>query len=303
MTMHDDLYNEQAMEVRAQALVDVAELALAFGRIDRTGPCHPDGTPESDSDHTVMLGWVAPALAELINHRMGFNHYNVDRIAAFALVHDAAEVHAGDTCTIRITEDELQDKAVREAAATAKIYGHFHATLPWFARMVAQYEDQTTKEARFVRAVDKVLPKMVHLVDKRIGLKKEGVSRAEFIALMRRQRQQVSENVPAGSTFILGLYDILCERVLAGWPMNEEISLPPRSPQRHTLTAGGWGGFTLVHVSCSYGDQVLTCPYTLAFELCSHGGAEWPEIITQVGAHGTYDVALDERGLLIEKVD
>src|SRR5688500_7494892 len=129
MTMHNDLYNEEQMEGRADALVRIADLALAFGRIDRTGPCHPDGTPEGDSDHTVMLGWVAPSLAELINDRMGFAHYDVNLVAAFALVHDAAEVYAGDTCTIRISEEELDSKAIREAKATARLYKEFTGVL------------------------------------------------------------------------------------------------------------------------------------------------------------------------------
>jgi putative hydrolases of HD superfamily len=295
----NDLYGEKQMKERAGAVVEMAALALAFGRIDRTGPCHPDGTPESDTDHTVMLGWVAPCLAELINDRMGFQHYDVDRIAAYALVHDAAEVYAGDTPTIRITEEELDAKAVREATATARLHRQFKKTLPWFARMVANYEDQVTKEARFVRAVDKLLPKMVHLVDKRVGLQKQGVTRGEFIALVARQRQQVLDNVSAGNVFVLGLYDILCAQVLGDW-IEDDLPSPPQPPaERHWIRIDHVA-MMLNHENCAHEAIQMTCPFTTAFEMCKRRDAEWPSEIVD-GPLGEYELALDERGLLTVK--
>ena len=43
----------------ADAVQQVARYALAFSRTDRTACQHPDGSgPESDADHTVMLGWI-----------------------------------------------------------------------------------------------------------------------------------------------------------------------------------------------------------------------------------------------------
>ena len=60
------------------AVIDLGRLAMAFGRIDRTACYHPDGGPrESDSDHTVMLGWIAPALA----HRLWLQGFAEDRSA------------------------------------------------------------------------------------------------------------------------------------------------------------------------------------------------------------------------------
>ena len=96
----------------ADAAIRLAALALAFGRIDRTACTHPDGTPESDSDHTVMLGWLAPSLAALTEPGL-----DPHLVAAYALVHDAVEVHAGDTPTLVITSQGRAEKAARERAA------------------------------------------------------------------------------------------------------------------------------------------------------------------------------------------
>lgn len=84
----------------AEAVIDLGRLALAFGRIDRTACYHPEGDMrESDTDHTVMLGWIAPALAAGLYPGV----LDPGLVASYALVHDAVEVFAGDTPTLRIT--------------------------------------------------------------------------------------------------------------------------------------------------------------------------------------------------------
>jgi putative hydrolase of HD superfamily len=150
----------RAVAGTADAVVDLARLALAFGRVDRTAVTHPDGYPESDTDHTVMLSWVAPALAELL-----FPDLDVGLVAQFAVVHDAPEVYAGDTQTLRIDEAGLAAKRGREELATGRLVDEFATRLPWFARTLVVYEAQDSREARFVRAVDKVLPRAVHLLN------------------------------------------------------------------------------------------------------------------------------------------
>ena len=81
------------------AAVRLAALVLQFGRVNRA-TFHPDGIRrETDTDHTVMLGVLAAALASRW-HTLGLN---VGRVAEFALVHDLAEAYAGDTQSFDIT--------------------------------------------------------------------------------------------------------------------------------------------------------------------------------------------------------
>ena len=156
------------------SVLHLAKLAMAFGRIDRTGVSHPDGTPESDSDHTVMLGWLACALAERW-------YPNLDRglIAQFALVHDAPEVYAGDTPTLRIDAAGLARKAEREHWSVQRLALEC-ARLPWFVRVIVLYEQQELPEARFVCALDKVVTRMVHLIDGGRGLREQGIDHVEW---------------------------------------------------------------------------------------------------------------------------
>jgi putative hydrolase of HD superfamily len=157
------------------AVLHLADLALRFGRIDRTAVHHPDGMPESDSDHTVMLGWLACALAAKWCPRL-----DLGLVAQFALVHDAPEVYAGDTPTLRIDDAGLATKFERERRAVGRLITEFAPELPWFPSVIMLYERQDLPEARFVRALDKVVTRMVHLVDGGQGLRAMGISRAEW---------------------------------------------------------------------------------------------------------------------------
>jgi putative hydrolases of HD superfamily len=172
----------------ADAVVDLGRLALAFGRIDRTAVYHPDGvTPESDSDHTVMLGWIACALAAKC-----FPQLDLGKVAQMALVHDAPEVYAGDTPTLRITEAGRAAKVARERQAARRLHEEFFGRLTWFPQAVHLYESQVIPEARFVRGLDKVLPKIVHLLDGCAGLVRQQMTRTELLGVFERQAEDMA---------------------------------------------------------------------------------------------------------------
>jgi 5'-deoxynucleotidase YfbR-like HD superfamily hydrolase len=193
----------------ADALVDLARVALAFGKIDRTSVYHEDGSPESDSDHTVMLGWAACALAFAFCPDL-----NVGAVAQYALVHDAVEVYAGDTPTLRITSDGRAAKAEREDEAALRLCREFGGVLIWFPAMVIAYEAQFIREAKFVKAVDKIMPKLVHLLDGCRGLIEQGMKRAELVDFFTGQRKDIAQY--AGEfTFFFELYTELANRLLA----------------------------------------------------------------------------------------
>lgn len=209
----------------ADGLVDLARLALAFGRVNRTAVYHPDQvTPESDTDHTVMLGWAACAIAKT------WFPYQLDvgLVAQYALVHDAPEAIVGDTPTLRITDEGRAAKAAREAAAVDQIAAEFTHRLPWFPHTLRSYEAQQLPEARFVRGVDKVLPKLVHLLDRCAGLLEQGISRTELADTFTRQRADMQRYVGEFQA-LMDVLDELTLRVLkrrelaSDWPDNDPL--------------------------------------------------------------------------------
>lgn len=200
----------------AAALIDLGGLALAFGRIDRTAVYHPDGiTPESDTDHTVMLGWLACAVAAKC-----FPQLNLGLVAQFALVHDATELYAGDTPTLRISPEGRAAKADREHAALLRLSNEFGERLPWFPEAIAVYEAQRLPESRFVRGLDKIMPKVVHLLDGAAGLVEQQMSRTELIDVFTRQRADMAGYV-GEFTELMALH-----AELAGWVVDQPALVP-----------------------------------------------------------------------------
>ncbi len=160
------------MNRTARSIVSLGRLALDFGHVNRI-TYHPDGTtPESDTDHTVMLGLVACAFAA--RH---LPDLNLGLIAQMALVHDLVEVYAGDTPTlIQLDHNAAAAKQAREHAAYQRIYDEFAATLPWLPYTLGLYEGRTLPEARYVKAMDKLLPKITHLLNGCVTIHQQGMT-------------------------------------------------------------------------------------------------------------------------------
>jgi putative hydrolases of HD superfamily len=194
----------------AAALVAAGQLALAFGRVLRI-TYHPDGaTPESDTDHTVMLGVIACALAT--EHFPGLD---VGLVAQYALVHDLVEAYAGDTPTLRLPSPEGKaDKQRREHAAYQRIRAEFAHTLSWLPARIDEYETRSVPEARFVRAVDKLMPKITHVLNDAATICRQGMSRAE---LADRYDAQAAEMAAYAADFpeLFELRAVLVDQVLA----------------------------------------------------------------------------------------
>lgn len=178
------------LSITSQAVKDLGELSLKFGMINRSHVYHSDGTPESDTDHTVMLGWIGCAFASRY-----FPHLDTGLVAQFALIHDAPEVYAGDTPTLRITDEGRTAKAQREAVAVERINKEYRNTLPWVSEVLITYEAQILPEARFVRGLDKILPKIIHLLDNCKGLREQDISSEELQEIFDRQAKDMGTYV------------------------------------------------------------------------------------------------------------
>jgi len=168
------------------AVIELGRLSLAFGRVDRI-TYHDDGvTPESDTDHTVMLGLVACSFAAA-----NLPDLDVGLIAQYALVHDVVEVYAGDTPTLHeLTPYAKALKEDREAQAYHVLLARFSHVLPWLPETIADYERREIPEARYVKAMDKLLPKITHLLNGGLTLAQQGMN---LLDLVRRYDSQLDE--------------------------------------------------------------------------------------------------------------
>jgi putative hydrolases of HD superfamily len=170
----------------ADDIIQLAELALRFGRTQRI-TFHEDGeTAESDTDHTVMLSLIACSLADLY-----YPQLDCGLVAQYAMVHDLPEVYAGDTPTLKINDAQRASKSEREKAAVARIDAELGRNFPLIPALLHRYEKQVEPEARFVRAVDKIIPKATHILNAGATLKAQGIAKEEAIATYDQQREVV----------------------------------------------------------------------------------------------------------------
>jgi putative hydrolases of HD superfamily len=170
-------------------IIQIAQLALAFSRVERECT-HEDGIRvETDSDHTVMLGLVACTFAKAL-----YPQLDIGVVAQFALVHDVVEVYADDMSSFRITEDKKLEKQAREAAAMERIAVEYENAYDFIPSMIKRYELLDCSEARFIKTLDKCLPKITHYLNGGIYFKKTGASKEETADFFSAQLSDIEQS-------------------------------------------------------------------------------------------------------------
>lgn len=138
-----------------EVAIELGRVAADFSRVYR-GPRYADNRPESDVEHSYMLGLIAPEIAHLY-----FPQLNPYLVGEYSKVHDLVEIKTGDVITFNLTEEQLAAKEAAEQKALEELLGELP---PYTSSLLREYEKQEAPEARFVRAVDKLMPFVVDIV-------------------------------------------------------------------------------------------------------------------------------------------
>lgn len=189
-------------------IIKLAQLALLFGRTPRA-TFHEDGKRiESDTDHTVMLSLIACGLAQKYYPKL-----DIGLVAQFAMVHDLVEAYAGDTPTLKINTAGKLNKEQREREALERIGVEFSISFPLIPELLKRYEERKEPEARFVKAVDKIIPKTTHILNKGATLRAQKIKKKEAEITYKQQGKDMLEY--AGEfTEILAIREELILRML-----------------------------------------------------------------------------------------
>lgn len=197
------------MNENAQGLVDVGKLILSFAKVNRV-TLHEDGvTPESDTDHTVMVAVCACALASKL-----YPALDIGKVSQFAIVHDLVEVYAGDTNTFNITIEDRHKKEEREQLAFERIKQELHKVYPWITDTIAEYESLQTDEAQFVKAVDKVMTKLTHRINNGAYLRTMNITKEETARHYGNQTSIIEEKYGTKFPEIVVILKKLTEDIL-----------------------------------------------------------------------------------------
>lgn len=194
------------MKPLVQGMVDIGAIVFNFARVKRVTLADDGKTLESDTDHTVMLSIAACALAEQM-------YPDLDRgmIAQYAIVHDLVEAYAGDTDTFGITDEGRKAKEEREHQAYLRIKREFEHVFPWIPETISAYESLDTKEARFVKTVDKCMSKITHILNAGVYFKERDMSaetiRHDYRLMADRARISYGKEFPELLTLMDDMID------------------------------------------------------------------------------------------------
>jgi len=174
------------------SVVDLQKLAqdlvFPFYQVERHGVLSfAKDRHENDAEHSWSVAFFASALAPLIDVEL-----DVGRVSQFACVHDLTEVYAGDTSNFA-PKSELETKGSREAAALDRLSEEY-AAFPWIAETVRAYERQDTEEARFVKAMDKVLVLLFDYVEKGLFYQENKITQEQWRATMQKHREKAAKH-------------------------------------------------------------------------------------------------------------
>lgn len=142
-----------------ERLAELQQFIADFAKVKRVPHLADNGVEENDVEHSFGLALTCWYLHPKIAPEL-----DLAEILKFALAHDIVEIHAGDTFIF--DEDSWSTKDERERDALRQINQDW-PDFPDMTTYAEGYMDKANAEARFVKAVDKLLPVlMVELGEK-----------------------------------------------------------------------------------------------------------------------------------------
>lgn len=192
-----------------QDLTNLSKVLMQFAKINRATYLDTNDTPESDTDHTVMLAIIACAVAASYEPTL-----DIGKVAQFAIIHDLVEVYAGDVNTIDFENIDHEAKESAETAALQRIATEFGESFPWIHETIIAYERLDTAEARFVKTLDKAMPTLTHLHTNNQAVHDSFNDPAAFETSVHKRRKQILSTYGADQALALAIRTTLIERVI-----------------------------------------------------------------------------------------
>lgn len=141
-------------------LLKFTEFTHKFQQVERILFVNGSKRNENDSEHSFQLAIVGWYIAQNIDAKL-----NVSKIIKYALVHDLVEIYAGDTYFYTTNKQLSDSKTERERLAYEKIAQEFQE-FPEMSKAIREYEAGKNEEAKFVYALDKIIPVLNIYLDK-----------------------------------------------------------------------------------------------------------------------------------------
>lgn len=172
-------------------LLELQRLLIQFSNIARVVDRHDaekNYVRENDSEHSYSLAIMAWYLSRY------FPELDQNEMLRLALAHDLLEIHAGDTY-IYGDPEHLASKPDREAAALTQLEQEW-PDFPDMTEYMHLYNARGTPEAKFVYALDKLMPVFLIYVSDGYSWKQQKVTLTMLDEHKRTKAALSSEIMP-----------------------------------------------------------------------------------------------------------
>jgi 5'-deoxynucleotidase YfbR-like HD superfamily hydrolase len=171
-----------------ERIAELQQFIADFARVLRVPQLADTGRAENDVEHSFGLALTSWFLATKIAPEL-----DIAKVLKYALAHDTVELHAGDTFIFG-SQELLSSKSAREDAAIETLAEDW-PDFPELSDYAKKYKAKHDEEAKFVYAVDKILPVlMVNLGEKDKMWHKHKITR-EMQIKEKQSKVQVSKAV------------------------------------------------------------------------------------------------------------
>jgi putative hydrolase of HD superfamily len=144
---------EKLMEDLNKQLDFIIELDLLKGVYRQALVKSDKNRFENSAEHSWHI-----SLAAQILHKYAVENVNISRVMSMLLIHDIVEIDAGDMFAFS-DEKSLEGQEAKEIAAATRIFGLLpEKQFKTFNKLWLEFESAETTDARFAKAMDRLLP-------------------------------------------------------------------------------------------------------------------------------------------------
>jgi len=164
---------------------------------------------ENSAEHSWHIALMAQVL-----HQYADEPVNIFRVQNMLLIHDIVEIDAGDMFAFSEQQD-LDTQAQKELAAAERIFGLLpESQSKSMKQLWLEFESAQTPDARFAKAMDRVLPLLQNMHNKGGSWVKHKVKKSQVI----NRNDHLEGLAPRLWSYVCAQVDIAVEN---GWLKNE----------------------------------------------------------------------------------
>jgi putative hydrolase of HD superfamily len=169
------------MPVMEAFLVDVEQLKL----VQRRAYVSDGSRRENSAEHSWHLALGLVTLARELDLDI-----DLEKALVMALIHDTCEIDAGDTPIYGATRPDQHEA---ELACIDRLAAHGLKFGQELRDLWLEYEQQQTREARWVKVMDRVMPLVVNIATQGRTWKEQSVRRSQVLHVNKPVREHAPE--------------------------------------------------------------------------------------------------------------